>query len=161
MRILGVDPSLTATGYGVVDVVGNRVQALTYGVIRTNAKHPLPERLKKIYDGVRTVIEQDHPQYVSMEDVFYSSNIKVALKLGYARGAVFLAAANLGIPVAEYAPREIKQAITGIGSASKEQVQAMVQRLLRLSELPAPLDASDALAIALCHLFRNNFKLTL
>ncbi len=161
MRILGIDPSTTNTGYGVVDVQDHKLTLVDFGVIRTSAKQHFHLRLKKIYDGLTDLITDRQPDVVSIEDIFYSRNPQVALKLGHARGAAILAAVNLSIDVAEYSPREVKQAVTGRGAAAKEQVQAMVQRLLHLDKPPTPLDASDALAIAICHVFRTGNKLSL
>ena len=155
MQILGVDPSTTSTGYGIIQNTEKGIKLVTFGTIKTPAKQNFHLRLKKIYDDLTLLIQEYKPEFVSLEDVFYSQNIKTALKIGHARGAVIIAAANQGIPVYEYSPREIKQSVTGIGSAAKEQVQSMVQRLLHLDKPPAPFDASDALAIAICHLFRS------
>lgn len=161
MRILGIDPSTTATGYGLIEVDGHNLKPVAFGVIRTDAKQHLHQRLKKIHDELVLVIQEYKPDVVALEDVFYSRNIKVALQIGQARGAAIIAAVNHGLSVHEYAPREVKQSVTGIGSASKEQVQQMVQRLLHLKEPPSPLDVSDALGIAICHLFRTQKKVSL
>ncbi len=161
MLVLGIDPSTVATGYGLVELKNSMLRTVDYGVIRPPAAQHLHQRIKIIYDRVTEITSQVRPDAVAIEDLFYSRNIKVALSLGQARGAVILAAVNQGLPIFEYAPRTVKQAVTGSGSASKEQVQRMTQRLLNLAEPPQPLDASDALAIAICHLLKSRQKITL
>ena len=154
MRILGVDPGTVALGYGVVEKNGNDCRALKFGCLKLSSKVPFPTRLKRIYDEIVRVINEFQPDQFAVEDLFYAENVKVALKMGHGRGVVLLAAVNHGIPTAEYSPREIKQSVAGNGAASKEQVQRMLQHLLMLDGPPEPLDASDALAVAMCHLHR-------
>ncbi len=157
--ILGVDPGSMATGFGVLRCNGRRAEVLGYGCIKSKKGRPFPERLRDIYEGIVEVIERYRPDQMAVEDIFYSNNVKTALKIGHARGVVLLAAANRGIPVVEYSPREVKRSVVGSGSASKEQVQFMVKAILGLGELPEPYDVSDALAVALCHANRLEIPL--
>jgi crossover junction endodeoxyribonuclease RuvC len=149
MRILGIDPGSRFTGYGVIEVSGDRAARIDHGVIRAGSGE-FPERLGVIFHELRDLIERAAPDEVAVENVFVSKNAASALKLGQARGAAICAAIAAGLPVAEYSPRSVKQAIVGRGSADKVQVQHMVMVLLKLSETPAE-DAADALAVALCH----------
>ena len=149
MRILGVDPGSRITGYGVIDVDGDRATLVRHGVIRAGGGE-FTERLGLIFNGVREVIAELAPTQVAVETVFVNKNAASALKLGQARGAAVCAAISQGLPVAEYSPRSVKQAIVGRGGADKVQVQHMVCVLLQLPEAPAE-DAADALAVALCH----------
>jgi crossover junction endodeoxyribonuclease RuvC len=150
--VLGVDPGAATTGYGVVTREGGgAVSLLECGVIRTDSKSPLPQRLKEIYTGLSDVIARHHPEIMAVEGVFYARNARTTVILGHARGAILLAATMQDIPVAEYAPAEIKNAIVGTGRAAKEQVQFMIQKLLRLKTPPQPADAADGVAVALCH----------
>lgn len=151
MIVLGIDPGSSVTGYGLIDTGTSDITCITYGVIRTGAQSDLPNRLLKIYRSVQDLVQKYEPAHVALEDVFYGHNIQTALKLGQARGAAILAAANNNKPVYTYAARVVKQAMTGNGAASKEQVQRMVKALLQFNEAIQPLDASDALAIAVCH----------
>ena len=153
MIVLGVDPGSHATGFGAI-VTGPVVRMLGGGVIRTKAKAPLPERLLTIHDGISRAIEEFGPDVLAVESLFNAKNARSSLILGHARGVILLAGASAGVDVAEYAPREIKQALTGNGGAAKEQVRFMVMRLLGLKESPA-LDQSDALAVALAHSGRS------
>lgn len=150
--ILGIDPGTAVTGYGVVAIRENRtLSLLECGVIRTSAREPLPLRIRDIYLGVREILDRFAPASVAVEDVFQGKNVRSALTLGHARGAILLAAALEELPIAEYSPREIKKAVVGTGGATKEQVGYMVQRHLRLRAPPAPADAADGVAAALCH----------
>jgi crossover junction endodeoxyribonuclease RuvC len=151
MIVVGVDPGAGTTGYGVVAHSGGAVSLLECGVIRTDTDQPLAERLRDIYEGVREVLSRHHADAVAVENVFHGKNARSSLVLGHARGAVLLAAALREVRVAEYTPAEIKVAVTGTGRATKEQVQFMVQQLLRLRTPPAPADAADGVAVALCH----------
>jgi crossover junction endodeoxyribonuclease RuvC len=153
MRVLGIDCGTEYTGYGVVDLGHNaELVCLTCGAIKLSPREPLPLRLSRIYAGLSDIIVRHHPDQVAIEDVFYAVNVKSALKLGQVRGVAMLAASNAGLEVAEYAPLSIKSAVVGYGKADKQQVQLMVTRLLHLPNPPSPVDASDALAIAICHL---------
>jgi len=149
MRILGIDPGSRFTGYGVIDVEGDRARLVRQGVIRTGAGE-FAERLGVIFEGLRDLIAECRPTEVAIENVFVSRNASSALKLGQARGAAICAAISQGLPVSEYSPRSVKQAIVGRGGADKVQVQHMVCVLLQLDQSPAE-DAADALAVALCH----------
>lgn len=153
MRVLGIDCGGEYTGYGVVEQDrGGELRHVTCGAVRLNPRTPMPARLNHIFTELRDIIERHRPETVAIEDVFYAVNAKSALKLGQVRGVAMLAAASCGLEVAEYAPLAIKSAVVGYGKADKSQVQQMVTRLLRLPALPEPQDASDALAIAICHL---------
>ncbi len=145
------------TGYGVIEKKGRELHPLKWGAIRTKQSLPFPEKLKIIYDGLIEAIKSYEPSTVAIENIFFGENARSALKLGQARGAAILAAINSDLKVSEYTPLEIKQAITGYGRADKKQVQVMVSKLLGLKEIPKPLDASDALAIALCHIHSADF----
>ena len=153
MIILGIDPGSHATGYGVVST-GPVARMLAGGVIRTTAKAPLPERLHEIHTGVSAVLKEFPIEAMAVENLFNAKNARSSLILGHARGVILLAGAEAGLAVAEYAPREIKQALTGHGAAAKEQVRFMVMRLLGIKE-EMPLDMSDALAVALTYSSRN------
>jgi crossover junction endodeoxyribonuclease RuvC len=149
MRILGIDPGSRLTGFGVIEVNGDQAIAVQHGVIKAGTGE-FPERLGIIFAGIRDLISEHQPDEVAIETVFMSRNAGTALKLGQARGAAICAAISLGVPVSEYAPRSIKQAIVGRGGADKVQVQHMVMVLLQLKEKLQE-DAADALAVALCH----------
>jgi crossover junction endodeoxyribonuclease RuvC len=152
MIVLGVDPGASTTGYGVVTQQGGgAVSLLECGVIRTDPANALAQRLKEIYVGISDVITRHRPEIVAVEGVFYSRNARTTVILGHARGAILLAATMHDLPVAEYAPAEIKNAIVGHGRAAKDQVQYMLQHLLRLKSAPQPSDAADGVAVALCH----------
>ncbi|HEX7089643.1 MAG TPA: crossover junction endodeoxyribonuclease RuvC [Longimicrobiales bacterium] len=152
--VLGVDPGTATTGYGVVArAADGAVSLLECGVIRTDASQALPRRLREIYEGIGDVIGRHPPDIVAVEGVFYARNVRTTVVLGHTRGAILLAAALRDLPVVEYTPAEIKSAIVGTGRATKEQVQYMVQRLLRLKTVPKPADAADAVAVALCHCY--------
>lgn len=153
MIVLGVDPGSHATGYGVV-ATGERLRLVTAGVVRTRARDPLDGRLCTIFTAIQRLLGEQAATALAVENVFNARNARSSLILGHARGVVLLAGALADIPVAEYAPREVKKALTGNGAASKEQVRFMVTRCLRLPADPATLDESDALAVAICHATR-------
>jgi crossover junction endodeoxyribonuclease RuvC len=152
VTVLGIDPGTAACGYGVVSQTDGRLRAVDLGSWHTPASMRPELRLKTIYDTVADLIDQFAPQAVAIEESFVGADARTALSVGQARGAVLVAAANAGIPCAEYAPAHVKQAVCGYGRAEKAQVQRMVQSLLSLPERPRPPDAADALALALCHL---------
>jgi len=153
MRVLGIDCGGECTGYGVVEIDGHgKLCCLTCGAIKLSAREALPRRLSRIYTQLGAIISEHQPQEVAIEDVFYALNVKSALKLGQIRGVAMLAAAAAGLEVAEYSPLSIKSSVVGYGRAEKQQVQQMVTRLLDLPTPPEPMDTSDALAIAICHL---------
>lgn len=151
MRVLGIDPGTTVTGWGVVESIGSRFRHVAHGCIRTSPESPMPERLGRIFAGVSAVIRDHQPEAVTVEEIFVSANVQSALKLGHARGVAIVAADAAGLPVFEYTALQIKQAVVGFGRAEKQQVQAMIRMLLTLESAP-PQDAADALAGALCHL---------
>lgn len=150
IRILGIDPGSRTTGYGVVAKQGNRLGFVACGTIRTTNQAPLSHRLQQIYKGLKEVIDQHDPMEAAIEEVFMASNPQSALKLGHARGVAVLAAVNAGLPVHDYTPRKIKQAVAGYGQAEKSQIQHMVCALLELDARPS-IDAADGLAVAICH----------
>jgi len=153
MRVLGIDCGGEYTGYGVVEILpSGKLCCLTCGAIKLSSRDPLPVRLSRIYVHLGAIISEHQPDEVAIEDVFYALNVKSALKLGQVRGVAMLAAASAGLEVSEYSPLTIKSSVVGYGRAEKQQVQHMVTRLLDLASPPEPFDASDALAIAICHL---------
>jgi crossover junction endodeoxyribonuclease RuvC len=153
MLVLGLDPGLAITGYGLVaEGRSGDLSLIDYGVIVTPAKQPLPERLLQIDRELGALLERHAPDVVAVEELFFSRNVTTALIVGQARGVVVLGAAKAGLPVREYKPMQIKQAITGYGKASKAQVQEMVRMLLSMDHVPKPDDAADAVAVAVCHL---------
>jgi crossover junction endodeoxyribonuclease RuvC len=153
--VLGVDPGTLVTGFGVVSCMGDVLELLDAGTIQNRGGQSMPIRLKLIYEGLQALIDRHHPDEFAIESAFYGKNAQSALKLGQARGVSILAAVEKQIPTAEYAPREVKQALVGRGTATKEQVQFMVRSLLRLKRDAMPLDTSDAIAVAICHLHRG------
>jgi crossover junction endodeoxyribonuclease RuvC len=150
-RVLGIDPGTALTGYGVVAAEGGRVTLVECGVIRTSAVRSLSARIRDIYEGIVELIDRHQPSAVSVEDVFHGKNSRTALSLGHARGAILLAASLKDLPISEYTAVAIKKAVTGTGRATKDQVGFMVQQQLRLKHAPAPADAADGVAAALCH----------
>ncbi len=156
MRVFGVDCGTEFTGYGVVEVDcaarSPRLRHLCAGAVRLNKKDRTPVRLAQVYAELTALMTLWEPECVAVEEVFFAKDAKSALKLGQVRGVAILAAANCGLPVAEYAPLAVKSAVVGYGLAAKEQVAFMVARLLELDEIPRPADAADALAIAICHI---------
>jgi crossover junction endodeoxyribonuclease RuvC len=152
-RVLGIDPGTAVTGYGLVVPAGGRVgQLLECGVLRTDARRPLPDRLRQVYEGVCELIERLEPTVLALEGVFYAKNVRTTVTLGHTRGVILLAAARASLAVAEFPPATVKKAIAGAGGAGKAQVGHMVQRMLNLSEAPTPADAADGVAIALTYL---------
>ncbi|HYD98327.1 MAG TPA: crossover junction endodeoxyribonuclease RuvC [Alphaproteobacteria bacterium] len=150
MRVLGIDPGLRHTGWGVVDVEGSRLRHVADGAIHSDGDRLLADRLVQLFDGINAVIETWRPDHAAVEETLVNKNAASALKLGSARGVVLLAPAKAGLFVAEYLPMEVKRAVVGTGHAAKEQVQAMVRHLLP-GALIATADAADALAVAICH----------
>ncbi len=161
MIILGVDPGTLVTGYGVIEATNRRFRVLEYDVVKNRSDKKMPLRLKAIYSTLCDVIDRYHPDEFAIETAFYGKNAQSALKIGHARGVSILAAANHEIPTAEYSPREVKKAVVGNGAASKEQVEFMVKKILRLREVPKFYDASDALAVAICHYHRSSVNTTI
>ncbi|MCS7229220.1 MAG: crossover junction endodeoxyribonuclease RuvC [Candidatus Kryptonium sp.] len=162
MIVLGIDPGSNITGYGVVKVEvedskidKTRLTAIDYGAIRIDERDIFPIRLKKIYDKITEIISLHKPTEVAIETAFYGKNFQSAFKIGHVRGVVILSAVNFGASVFEYTPREVKKAVVGRGSATKEQVQFMVKAILNLKSFPEFYDVSDALAVAICHINRT------
>ena len=155
--ILGIDPGTNILGYGLIKVEGSKLTVLQYGVLHLSKydadDHAL--KLKKIFDKLSVLIQEFLPDYMALEAPFYGKNIQSMLKLGRAQGVAIAAALARDIPVIEYAPRKVKQSVTGSGSATKEQVASMIQNVFSLKELPELFDATDALAVALCHHYQN------
>ncbi|GFO65413.1 crossover junction endodeoxyribonuclease RuvC [Geomonas paludis] len=150
MVILGIDPGSRKTGYGLISKQGNRLVHIDNGAIFTQSAKDFPQRLEKIFTGLSAIIAEYQPEVVAVENVFLAKNAMSALKLGQARGAAIVAAVNVGLPVHEYTAMQVKQAVVGTGRAEKTQVQQMIKALLNLPEV-AQEDASDALAVAICH----------
>ncbi len=152
MVVLGVDPGTAITGYGVVAEEEGNLRMVAAGVVTTPAGQLLECRLQAIYRGLRAVAAEYHPVSAAVEKLFFSRNVRTAMSVGHARGVSLLALADAGVPLSEYSPSEIKQAVAGYGGADKQQVQQMVKTLLGLTEVPQPDDCADALAVAICHL---------
>jgi crossover junction endodeoxyribonuclease RuvC len=156
VRIFGIDPGSARTGYGCLETDGTRHRLVACGAIRIPVAHPFPKKLQDIHAELAALLAEHRPDCVAIENLFHAVHARSALKLGHARGVAMLAAVQAGVPVVEYTPAEVKQAVVGHGRAEKSQVQMMVQLILGLSAPPAPYDASDALAIAICHVHRMN-----
>ncbi|MDT8391157.1 MAG: crossover junction endodeoxyribonuclease RuvC [Lentisphaeria bacterium] len=158
LRILGIDPALRCTGYGLLDTFGSSLKAIDCGVIRTPAKRPVSDCLRRLAGGVAELIKSYSPDVVAIEGGFYSKNAKTAMVLGCARGVVIAGAATAGLEVYEYAPRRVKQAVCGYGNADKEQLSAFLCQLTGLNPDQLMSDATDALGVAFCHnaMFRTN-----
>lgn len=149
---LGIDPGTAIVGYAVVEAKGSDLDVIACDVITTPAGMPMPERLQHIYHRLSEIISTYRPNEAAMEELFFAKNARTALTVGQARGVAMLALANAGLAVAEYTPKQVKQAVTGYGGANKEQVGEMVRILLHLKTIPRPDDAADAAAVAICHL---------
>ena len=156
MRILGIDPGYAILGYGVLDMIGNRFQVVTYGSILTDSKMEMPERLIALYDGLTEIIQTYKPEEASIEELFFNTNNTTAIPVAEARGVLIVASKQYTDKLFEYTPLQIKQALTGNGRAEKKQVQFMVKNILGLSQTPKPDDAADALAVALTHMQTNS-----
>lgn len=148
---MGIDPGTAIMGFGLIEKKGNKLTALNYGSWRTAAHTPLAERLLILYNNIEEFLANYHPDEVAVEELFFNRNTTTAMSVGHARGIVLLSAAKMGIPVFEYTPLQVKQAVVGYGKADKTQVQQMVKALLGLQEIPKPDDTADALAVAICH----------
>lgn len=160
MVIIGVDPGSRTTGFGVISARGNRFECLEYGVIRAETEGAFPNRLRKIHTELGSLLKRYSEAVLVVEGLFHAANSKTALQLGHTRGVILLAAAQSSIPLFEYSPLEVKKAVVGYGRADKGQIQLMVRTLLKLRKTPQPHDAADALAIALCHAFRQKQAVT-
>jgi crossover junction endodeoxyribonuclease RuvC len=156
VRVLGIDCGSQRTGYGVIDSDGSVHRMVAAGVIRTSPKREFPKRLLEIAEGLRSLVREYAPETAAVEEVFYAVNVKTLLKLSHVRGVALLIAAEAGMELAEYSPLEIKTSVVGYGRAEKSQVQMMVQSLLRLPRAVESEDASDALAVAICHATRES-----
>ena len=151
MRVVGIDPGTATTGYGVIEETAGRLILVAFGTICTPAGQPMPERLLELHNRLIALLALHAPDTAAVESLFFQKNVRTAISVGQARGTVLLALAQRGMPVGEYTPLQVKQAVTGYGGAEKRQVQIMVRTLLGLAELPKPDDAADALAVAICH----------
>jgi crossover junction endodeoxyribonuclease RuvC len=151
MRVLGIDPGIAIMGFGFIDKVGHKLTPIQYGCIETAAGTPQELRLKQIYESVCSLLDEYKPDTVAVEKLFFNKNVTNAFSVGQARGVFMLAAAQRGLPIGEYTPMQVKQAVVGYGAAEKRQVQEMVKMLLKLSTIPKPDDVADALAVAICH----------
>lgn len=158
MRVLGIDPGLSMTGYGVVEEQDNSLHHIVYGGIRKAARVSFSESLLSIYEKISEIVTVYTPDACAIEDIFYHLNKKTAIIMGHVRGVAIVAAAAQKIPVFEYSPREIKLSTVGMGAASKPQVQSMVRNILGMDEIPHPEDAADALAVAICHFHRQKMS---
>lgn len=154
--ILGIDPGTVIMGYGVVHITGKQPKLLTLGVIKLDKVGDMPDRLKRIFDRTLAIIDEYKPDELAIEAPFFGKNVQSMLKLGRAQGVCIAAALSRSIPMTEYSPKKIKQSLTGNGNASKEQVAAMLQHQFKFEELPKYLDATDALAAAICHFYQRN-----
>jgi crossover junction endodeoxyribonuclease RuvC len=151
MRVVGIDPGTATTGYGVIEETAGRLILICFGTICTPADMPMPRRLLELHRQLSELLALHAPETAAVESLFFQKNVRTALSVGQARGAALLALAERDVPVSEYTPLQVKQAVTGYGGAEKRQVQTMVRTLLGLSEPPKPDDAADALAVAICH----------
>jgi len=158
MRIIGLDPGTATTGYGVIDVVDGAFHMVEYGVITTKPHTPMQERLEIIYEDMNSLIAEHNPDTAGIEELFFGRNVTTAITVGQARGVILLALAQAKIPIGEYTPLKIKDAVTGYGKAEKAQVQMMVRNLLNLNETPRPDDAADGLAVAITHYYHSRFN---
>jgi crossover junction endodeoxyribonuclease RuvC len=151
MIVLGIDPGTAIMGYGVVSYQNSKHKPLTYGVLRTEKGDGTGKRLQQLFQGINRLLEEYRPDVMAVEELFFNRNVTTAITVGQARGVALLAASLQGIPIGEYTPLQVKQAVVGYGRAEKQQVQYMIQRILGLPEAPKPDDAADALAVAVCY----------
>ena len=158
MVFLGIDPGTAITGYGLIREEGSSLRAVAYGAITTPPDLALPQRLVLLHRALDDLIRLHRPASAAVEQIFFSRNARTALAVGHARGVVLMTLAQAGLPVAEYTPLEVKQAVTGYGRADKRQIQEMVRVLIGLPQIPKPDDAADALAIAICHLHSSRIR---
>ena len=153
MLVIGIDPGTATTGYGLVEESQDgSLKSVDYGVVITPPKTPMPQRLSTLYDSLKEILKAHQPESAAVEKIFFQKNVRTAMSVGQARGVTLLALQRAHISIAEYAPTEIKQAVSGYGGADKRQIQEMVRTLLNLDDIPKPDDAADALAVAICHL---------
>jgi crossover junction endodeoxyribonuclease RuvC len=158
MRVLGFDPGTATTGYGVVEGKGNRLTHIAHGVILTSKDDHFAVRLNQIYDEATDLIKIHAPEAIAIEELFFTKNVTTGIAVAQARGVIALAAAQSGLPIGEFSPREMKSAVAGYGKADKKQVQEMVKILLNLDAIPRPDDAADALGIAICQIHTGHFE---
>jgi crossover junction endodeoxyribonuclease RuvC len=151
MRIIGIDPGIAIVGFGILEKQGNRLKPVQYGSIQTEAGLPVPLRLKQLFEAMQSLLGTYQPEEMAVEKLYFNRNVTTAFTVGQARGVIMLAAELAGIPVYEYTPLQVKQAVTGYGGAEKKQIQEMVRLLLKLKEVPKPDDVADALGIAITH----------
>lgn len=151
MIILGIDPGVAITGYGIVDYTGNKFKVIEYGAVMTSSDLDLSKRLLKIHQDLSNIINKFNPDVFAIEELFFNKNVKTALTVGHGRGAAILSASIRNLPVFEYTPLQVKQAVAGYGRAEKSQIQQMIKVLLCLPAIPKPDDVADALAVAVCH----------
>ena len=157
MRILGIDPGIARTGWGIIEYQKSKIKNQKYGCVETSTGTPLENRLLLIYKSISRIINQHEPEILAVEELFFNTNAKTALTVGEARGVILLTAAEKKIPVSVFTPLQVKMAITGYGRAEKNQIGQMVKTLLKLNEIPKPDDITDALAVALTHAFTKKF----
>jgi len=157
-RVLGCDPGLAITGYGILDSDGQQLTPIAFGVLRTKAGLDEPTRLLDLYQKLVEMIQRYQPDVAAVEKLFFSTNVRTAMMVSQARGVLLLSLAEAGLPIWEYTPMQIKQAVTGYGQADKLQIQEMVRLLLNLREIPRPDDAADALAVSICHLHSTHLN---
>lgn len=160
MRILGIDPGFDRTGFGIIETSGNKCIWIYHGCLQTKSSSDFSFRLQQVRDGVAKALEHFKPDVVAIEQLFFQTNVKTAIKVGMARGVIFLAIADTGIPMIELTPNQVKQGLTGWGKADKKQVQEMVRSTLNLKTIPKPDDAADALAIAIVGAFASKHPQT-
>ena len=151
MRILGIDPGYAIVGFGILEAQRGQARLLRCGAINTQAGVPMPRRLLQIHEDLETLIKRFAPDVMAIEELFFNTNVTTGIAVAHGRGVILLAAEKLGVPVFEYTPMQIKQAVAGYGGADKRQVMLMTQRLLNMKQIPRPDDAADALALAICH----------
>lgn len=156
MIILGIDPGIAIVGYGVIDYTGNKFTVIDYGAITTPAGMKVEDRLNEIYNSLNVIMDKYKPEFMAIEELFYNKNAKTVINVAEARGVTLLSAARKNIPIYEYTPLQVKQAVVGYGRAEKKQVQQMTKVLLNLEKVPKPDDTADALAIAICHAHSYN-----
>lgn len=159
MIILGIDPGIASTGYGILEFTNSRFKVKEYGCIKTKPNLSIEKRLQKIYTKINELITEHQPQQLVIEELFMGANTKTAIVVGQARGVALLAAANHDLEAFEYTPLQVKQAVSGYGRAEKEQIQYMIKLILELSKEPKPDDAADALALAVCHAHSHKLKM--
>jgi len=151
MRVVGIDPGTATTGYGVIEESAGKLTLIAFGTVCTGAELPMPRRLLDLHDRLTELLALHAPDTAAVESLFFQKNVRTAITVGQARGVILLTLARGGVPVSEYTPMQVKQAVAGYGGAEKRQVQAMVRAILELAETPKPDDAADALAVAICH----------